>query len=106
MTKNDEIGERLETARKNANLSREQAGERLGISVSAIQAHENGRNALKPDMAVSYTRLYKVNLTWLFEGKGDMSDAAEVVDIWSRIANRPERDAWLNMGRAISKEKK
>lgn len=106
MANNDEIGARLESARKAANLSREQAGERLGISVSAIQAHENGRNALKPDMAVSYTRLYKVSLQWLFEGKGDMSDAAEVVDIWTRIPSRAERDAWLNMGRAISKEKK
>lgn len=106
MANNDEIGARLESARKAANLSREQAGERLGISVSAIQAHENGRNALKPDMAISYSRLYKVSLQWLFEGKGEMSDVAEVVDIWSRIPGRAERDAWLNMGRAISKDKK
>lgn len=106
MTLNDEIGARLQKARELRELSREQAAERLGLSVSAVQAHENGRNALKPDMAVSYCKLYKVNLGWLFEGRGNPDDAAEVVDIWTRIPTRAQRDAWLMMGKAISKDEK
>ena len=44
------IGRRLEEARNAARMSREDVYNRLGkgFSVSAVQAHENGRNDLRP----------------------------------------------------------
>jgi hypothetical protein len=33
-----------------------------------------------------------------------MRGSAEVIDIWSRILDEKEKEAWLAMGRAIAKE--
>lgn len=106
MASDADIGARLEQARKAAGLSREQVAERLGegYSVSAIQAHENGRNTLKAEKAIRFSDLYKVNLQWLLSGRGQMQGSAEVIDIWSRILDEKEKEAWLAMGRAIAKE--
>ena len=98
----ESVGERLERSRKEVGLSREQVAERLGVSVSTIQAHENGRNQLKPDGLISYSRIYNVSIDWLVTGK--RAQTAEIVDIWSRIPDRAERDAWLNMGKAIARK--
>lgn len=70
--KGDEIAARLQLARKKRGLTRKQVSERLGegYSVSAIQAHENGRNRLNQENLVVYARTYSVDVPWLLEGLG------------------------------------
>ena len=100
MTNN--IGSRLKSAREKKGLRRDQVAERLGLSLSTIQAYENNRNQLKPDGLETFSRLYGVSIEWLVTGKEAQS--AEIVSIWSRIKDRDERDAWLNMGKTLAKD--
>lgn len=100
MSTNQEIGQRLTKAREASNLSREAVAERLGVSLSTVQAHENGRNGVKPDMAKAYCRIYKISLEWLFNGDGAPGEqAAEVVDIWNHIIKDEDRRDFLDFGR-------
>lgn len=99
-TMSETVGERLTKARKDKGLSRDQVAERLGVSVSAVQAQENGRNQLKPDGLEAYSRIYGVTIEWLVTGKA--APTAEIIDIWSRIPSQREREAWVNMGKALT----
>lgn len=78
-----EIGERLRQAREAAGMDRKTVHARLGrgFSVSAVQAHENGRNDLRPSVMLTYCRLYKVSLPWLITGKGDPQGNGAAIDI-------------------------
>lgn len=97
------VGHRLESARKDKGYSRSIVAERLGMSVSAIQAQENGRNNPDPDLLARYSKLYSVSIDWIVTGAE--APTAEIVDIWSRIHDQHERDAWLNMGKALTDKK-
>ncbi len=68
---NDSIGNRLTERRKELGLSREAVAKRMSISVSTVQAHENGRNALKPENLLAYARILKVTPNWILTGVDD-----------------------------------
>ncbi len=107
---NEKVGERLTSARQAAGLSREQVSERLGkgFSLSTIQAHENGRNALTPEKADRYVRLYKISHDWLVTGVGEMHSqavdpqTAEILDVSRKIHNNRLRKIWINTGREMA----
>lgn len=65
---NDAIGDRITQRRKELDLTREQLAHRLGVSTSTVQAHENGRNALKPDALLSYARVLRCSPLWILSG--------------------------------------
>ena len=96
------VGARLEEARKNKGLSRETVATRMGLSVSTIQAYENDRNELRPSGLARFARLYGISIEWLVTGR-DLS-SPEVVGILNRITDEKEREAWINMGRALTKD--
>lgn len=98
----DSVGKRLERARKAKGLTRDQVAERLGLSLSTIQSYENDRNQLRPEGLENFSRLYGVSIDWIITGRE--SQSAEVINIWSRILDDAERDAWINMGKALSKD--
>lgn len=81
-TSKEAIGRRLEEAREKLDLRREDVAERLGsgFSVSAIQAHENGRNEATIAKLERYARLYRVPFIWLLTGKSTPTEAAQAVD--------------------------
>lgn len=49
----------------------------------------------------------KTTPEWLLTGKGpdDVSESAEVINIWSRIPDNQAKNAWLEMGKALAAKK-
>lgn len=64
----DEPKDRLRHVRQLAAVTRKVLAWKLGISESAIRAHENGQNKISPDMAVKYAAELGVSPTWLLYG--------------------------------------
>lgn len=84
------LADRLKDARVVLGLSQAQAAKRLGVSPSLVSQHENNNRTPQPDEIVQYARLYKATTDWLLTGRGNGPDAqaAEVVEIFERIADR------------------
>ena len=70
------LGERIALARKQAGLSQEQLGEKLGVSRQAISKWESSQ--ANPDMAyvAEMCRLFGISSDWLLLGKEDSRQAA------------------------------
>lgn len=87
-----ETYERLQHARKRAGFETAQdAADRFGWNAVTYRAHEAGDRGLKIGVAEKYAKAFKVSQSWLLTGQGDIDgQAAEIIDIWSRIpdANR------------------
>lgn len=64
--------EQLKPLRKALNLTQTEFGERIGISRSAVNAHEQGKVAIAPDRAKAICSEFSVNPIWLETGKGEM----------------------------------
>jgi hypothetical protein len=48
------------------------AAERFGWPVITYRSHENGIRGLRPAIAKRYAKAYKVSLSWLMTGEGQM----------------------------------
>lgn len=87
-----ETYERLQKARRRAGFeTAQEAADRFGWNAVTYRAHEAGDRGLKISVAAKYAQAFKVSQSWLLTGSGDIDgEAAEIVDIWSRIpgANR------------------
>ena len=67
--------ERLEQARRNANLGGAKAlSDRFGWSINNYKAHESGRNGFGIADARKYAKAFNVSVEWLFLGKGSFQD--------------------------------
>ena len=97
----DRIRERLEAL----GISARAASLKAGLSTHYLQ-----KLLADPDKSITTDNLFKlaealeVTPEWLLTGKGDPEPrpSAEVVDIWDRILDQKERDAWMNMGKALA----
>lgn len=71
-----ELKERIALARKQAGLSQEQLGEKLGVSQQAVSKWESGQN--NPDVAylAEMCRLFGVSSDWLLLGKETEPESA------------------------------
>lgn len=68
--------ERLKEARKKAGFSSaSEAANALGVSPGTYLGHENGNRAFDIEAAKKYSRRFKVTLTWLLTGEGEMTFA-------------------------------
>mgnify|MGYP001852213150 CR=1 len=65
-------GDRIKLIRKDAGLTLEKFGERLGVGKTAISKLENNERSLTDQMAKSIYREYGVNEEWLKTGEGEM----------------------------------
>ena len=107
------LHERLREARKAAGFSTaKEAAEAFGWNKNTVTSNENGNRTFSRESAERYARAYRVDLGWLLTGKGSMKanpandpESAEVFEIYKAIPNKREREAWLNMGRALKDEK-
>lgn len=72
------LGERIAQARKQAGLSQEQLGEKLGVSRQAISKWESGQN--NPDVAyvAEMCRLFGISSDWLLLGLENAQEKAPV----------------------------
>ena len=71
-----ELNERIALARKQAGLSQEQLGEKLGVSRQAVSKWESGQT--NPDLAyvIGMCRLFGVSSDWLLLGEESQKEAA------------------------------
>lgn len=106
------LHERLRAARKAAGYATaKDAAEAFGWNRNTVTSNENGNRTFSRESAERYASAYRVDLGWLLTGKGEMRPgskagaSADVVNIWSRITDDAEREAWLNMGRALANSK-
>ena len=72
MRDDESIGARLTAIRQARGLSREEVSRRLGkgYALPTVQAHENGRNALRAQNLLQYMALYNIDGHWLLTGEG------------------------------------
>ena len=64
--------ERVNIIRKEAKLTMEKFGERLGVTKSSISNIEAGRHTLTDQMIKAICREFNVNEEWLRDGIGEM----------------------------------
>ena len=81
-------GQRLEEARKRADLSLGQVAEKIGVTKGAINQWENGLNIPEPRLA-EMAALYGVSLHWVKTGE-PAADISEVIEFLSRAPIPPE----------------
>ncbi len=80
-----EPGDRVRIIRKEAGLTQEKFGERLGVSKVAVSKIENKVNSLSDQMRKSICREFRINEEWLLSGTGEMhvSSAADLITRFS-----------------------
>lgn len=103
----EEIGARLMSLRQARKLTRDQLAETLGegFTKPTIQAHENGRNALKPHSIMKYLDFYGVDANWLLTGRGSPqgfdAEARRVLD----KMDKDTRELWIKLGKKMIGQK-
>lgn len=100
----EDIGARLTAARQMRGLSREEVSRRLGegFALPTVQAHENGRNALRPSVILRYIEIYSIDALWLLSGRG--SPDGEVLRARRVLEALSEEDqaAWVAIGERLA----
>lgn len=64
--------DRIKQLRKHYNLSQQEFGNRIGVSLSAISALEIGRNSPSEQTLMLICREFHANIHWLKTGEGEM----------------------------------
>lgn len=79
-------GDRIKLIRKDAGLTLEKFGERLGVGKTAISKLENNERSLTDQMAKSIYREYGVNEEWLKTGEGEMFEPKTRSEVIAQFA--------------------
>ncbi len=83
------IGERIQTRRKELNLSQEELGDRLALNKSTIARYENGTiKKIKIPVLQAMARILDVNPDWLAlktDIQGTYADCSESGNISSKV---------------------
>ncbi len=66
------MNDRIKVIRKEAGLSQEAFGEKIGVGKTAISKIEKGENSPSEQTIKSICREFNVNYAWLKEGIGDI----------------------------------
>ena len=80
------IGERIKKIRKEAGLTLDKFGERIGVKKASLSQIENGRNGASDQTIMMIAREFGVSEDWLRTGEGEMrlatasGAAAEIAD--------------------------
>ena len=87
--------DRIKQIRKDADLSQTKFGERLGVTLSAVQKWEMGHNQPDASSIKLMCEKFSVNESWLRDGIGDMhGDQAKQMEMGAAVAklmsNRPD----------------
>lgn len=100
-----QIGARLQAARQAARFTRDQVHKTLGEGFAAptVQAHETGRNALRPSVIVKYCALYNVSYSFLLDGDGPTRTLQdEFATIVRELGESASLTNWLALGRSMA----
>jgi hypothetical protein len=83
--------DRLRKARERAGYQTASDGARaLGIPIQTYIAHETGQRGFSRH-AIRYSTFFRVNLSWLLEGKGRMDGKSEVDNLYESL---PDEEKW------------
>lgn len=66
------IGNRIQRIRKEADLSMDAFGKRIGVGKSAVSMAESGKSNLSDSALKLICREFRVNYLWLTEGEGEI----------------------------------
>ncbi len=93
----EELGKTMAGASKEAGLNQ--------AYIRQLLINENQHPTT--DKLEKIAEVLETDVVWLLTGAGDKqkSKSAEVVNIWKRILDKNEEQAWLNMGRALGEKK-
>lgn len=90
------MNNRIKIVRKNAGLTLEKFGERLGITASSCSAIETGKNNPSEQTIRAICREFNVDESWLRTGEGEMfrtpSLAEEISDYAAKILGDKDAD--------------
>lgn len=84
------VGQRIRTARLQANISQESLGKAMGLTFQQIQKYEKGVNALSPTRLVALCKVLDVSLAYLFGMNGKHSDKRD--DVIGVLQDRASND--------------
>lgn len=83
------MNERIREIRKNAGLTLEKFGEKIGISASACSLLESGKTNPSNQTISAICRVFRVNETWLRTGAGEpyrkKARAEELAEIFAEL---------------------
>lgn len=95
------FGDRLKALRKAKGLRREDVAERLGMSTSSVQHHENDVREPNIETLRAYAKLYKRSLDWLLTGRE--SPKGEIVDLFESVDEAQQKQI-LAIARTFQKK--
>ena len=83
-----ESGRRIRRIRQELDLTAEQFGKKIGVSVSRINVYEIGRSMLPPHVAIRIKDLTGIPTDWVYEG-----DSEDLPTEWYRkLVDREEQE--------------
>jgi transcriptional regulator with XRE-family HTH domain len=100
-------GQFLYEWRRHSGLTQERVAEEIDKTKGYISELERGVKRYNQDILEALAKLYKCTPADLLSVNPEQDDdrgAAEVIGIYKRIPSTAERDAWIGMGRAITKD--
>lgn len=95
-----ELNERIIQARKQAGLTQEQLGEKLGVSRQAVSKWESGQSNPDVTYIAEMCRLFEVTADWLLFGKNSSSgtlesdEPAQSVKTYCLFLNHNDEFSW------------
>ena len=103
MRTDEDIGARLTAIRQARGLSREEVSRRLGkgYALPTVQAHENGRNALRAQNLLQYMALYDIDGHWLLTGEGAPDGFPLRIKSLVNSLSADDLAAWIQIGERL-----
>lgn len=69
-----EMGLRIWSCRKRAQLSQEQLAERMNVTPQMISNAENGTKGIRPENIIKFCEILNISCDYLLTGKGGQTD--------------------------------
>lgn len=87
------IGERIKQTRKEAGLTLDKFGERIGVKKASLSQIENGRNGASDQTVMMIAREFGVSEEWLRTGEGPMRTVT-VDGVVAEVAEKLHLSEW------------
>lgn len=84
-----QIAKRLAIARKQAGLSQEKLGEKIGVAFQQIQKYEKGTNRISAGRLIAFAKIFNISLNWFYEDTSDDVIISKNTDIITAMLNAP-----------------
>ena len=90
-----EVKDRIRAIRKEAGMTQEQFGEKIGVTKMAVTYYESGKRTPQASTLKLIAQQFKANETWLLTGEGEAhdppTDEQEIAQVVATLRNTNER---------------